>query len=162
MTCEGPFRFSFALGIFAAALLPLAASAQSGPGKTPPPKPAENGKAVANAQKQVDELAEAAKALPGSAGKPECVWLGRRVVILLWRNDIDTALRHLAVYDRFNCPSVHIRAAFRCLIQQGPIDPKALETLNSRAFACWVHPDQVPPQPAATSAPAASSGATPR
>ena len=31
---------------------------------------------------------------------PECVWLGRRVVSLLWRDDLDTAFRHLDLYDR--------------------------------------------------------------
>ena len=85
--------------------------------------------------------------LSGTAGKPECVWLGRRIVILMWRDDLDTAFRHLDLYDRFNCPSAHIQAAFRCLIKQGPIDPKAQETLNSRAFACWLHPTETP-QPA--------------
>ena len=40
----------------------------------------------------------------GPAGNPECVWLGRRVVGLLWRDDMDTAFRHLDLYDRFGCP----------------------------------------------------------
>ncbi len=161
MTFDGRFRLSLALGLFAAALLPVVAMAQSGPGKAAtPPKAAENGKAAAAAaaQKQIEELAEAAKVLPGTAGKAECVWLGRRIVILLWRDDIDTALRHLTVYDRFDCPGAHVRAAFSCLVKQGPIDPKAPETLNSRAFACWLHPDQAP-QPAATAAPPASGAA---
>ena len=162
MTFEGRSRLSFALGIAAAALVPVAAMAQSGPGKATPPKPAENGKAAAAAQKQLAELAKAAKVLPGAAGKAECVWLGRRIVILLWRDDIDTAQRHLAVYDRFNCPSAHVQAAFRCLIKQGPIDPKAPETLNSRAFACWVHPEQAPAPAAATPTPPAPGAAPAR
>jgi hypothetical protein len=49
---------------------------------------------------KVNELAEAARALNGPAGNAECVWLGRRVVSLLWRDDLDTA-RHLDLYDRF-------------------------------------------------------------
>ena len=44
---------------------------------------------------KIDEFAEAQHALNGPAGNPECVWLGRRVVSLLWRDDLDTAFRHL-------------------------------------------------------------------
>ena len=29
---------------------------------------------------------------------------------LLWRDDLDTAFRHLDLYDRFGCPSAHIQA----------------------------------------------------
>ena len=74
-----------------------------------PQNPAESGK---NTQK-TDELAEAAAALNGPAGNPECVWLGRRVVGLMWRDDMDTAFRHLDLYDRFGCPGPHIQSAFR-------------------------------------------------
>ena len=35
-------------------------------------------------QKKLDEFAEAEKLLGGPAANPECVWLGRRVVSLLW------------------------------------------------------------------------------
>jgi hypothetical protein len=89
--------------------------------------------------------------------------LGRRVVGLLWRDDLDTAFRHLDLYDRFGCPSAHIQAAFRCLILHGiNIDPKAAETLNARVQACWINPNQPPPPPAAAPAPppAASNPAT--
>ena len=57
--------------------------------------------------KKPDEFAEAAKLLGGPAAFPECVWLGRRVVSLLWRDDLDTAFRHLDLYDRFGCPGGH-------------------------------------------------------
>jgi hypothetical protein len=58
----------------------------------------------------VTEFAEAQRLLSGPAGNPECVWLGRRVVSLLWRDDMDTAFRHLDLYDRFGCPGGHIQA----------------------------------------------------
>ena len=38
---------------------------------------------------------------------------------LLWRDDLDTAFRHLDLYDRFGCPAGHIQATFRCLVRQG-------------------------------------------
>jgi hypothetical protein len=58
-----------------------------------------------------EQFAEAQRLLKGAAGNPECVWLGRRVVNLLWRDDMDTAFRHLDLYDRFGCPGAHIQAA---------------------------------------------------
>ena len=87
-----------------------------------------------------EQLAEAQRLLKGLAGHPECVWLGRRVVNLLWRDDMDTAFRHLDLYDRFGCPSDHIRMSFRCLVLNGNIDTKDAETLNGRVHACWVNP----------------------
>ena len=96
-------------------------------------------------QKKIDEYAEAEKMLGGPAANPECLWLGRRVVSLLWRDDLDTAFRHLDLYDRFGCPAGHIQATFRCLVRQGTAidpkaDPKATETLNSRVHSCWINP----------------------
>jgi hypothetical protein len=93
-----------------------------------------------DAQKKIDEFAEAEKLLGGPAANPECLWLGRRVVSLLWRDDLDTAFRHLELYDRFGCPAGHIQATFRCLVRQGNIDPKAPDTLNGRVHTCWINP----------------------
>ena len=100
---------------------------------------------------KIDEFAEAQHALNGPAGNPECVWLGRRVVSLLWRDDLDTAFRHLDLYDRFGCPSGHIQASFRCLLlHSNNIDPKSGDSLNGRVNSCWINPNQqVAPAPAA-------------
>ena len=108
-------------------------------------------------QRRTDEFAEAAQAINGPAGNPECVWFGRRVVRLMWLDDIDTALRHLDLYDRFGCPGGHVQATFRCLTRFGAqIDPKVAETLNSRVHACWINPAVQPQAAAATAAPAAA------
>ena len=129
-------------------------------------KPAEPSKsatdAVKEGQKKIDEITEATKALTGPAGNPECIWLGRRVVSLLWRDDLDTAFRHIDLYDRFGCPSAHVQATFRCLVRQGNIDPKAQETLNGRVHACWVNPGLPPTPPVAEAPAAASNGTTPK
>jgi hypothetical protein len=94
-----------------------------------------------NSAKTVDDFAEARRMLKGPAGNPECVWLGRRVVGLLWRDDLDTAFRHIDMYDRFGCPSGYIQEVFRCLVMNAQtIDPKAAEDLNGRVQACWVNP----------------------
>jgi hypothetical protein len=140
-------RFFAALAVATLALSSTPVLAQSGSGKAAQPA-GPSGDAAKEAQKQSNEIAEAARVLTGAAGNPECVWLGRRVVGLLWRDDLDTAFRHMDLYDRFGCPSAHIQAAFRCLIRQGPIDAKAQETLNSRVFACWLDPAKAPPAPA--------------
>jgi hypothetical protein len=144
---------SFVVFIAAASLLACgAAFAQSG-GKAPEPqKPTAADTAAKEGQKKIDEIAEASRVLTGAAGNPECVWLGRRVVTLLWRDDLDTAFRHLDLYDRFGCPGAHIQATFRCLIRQGNIDPKAQETLNGRVHSCWLNP-ALEPEPAAAAAP---------
>ena len=103
-------------------------------------------------QRKTDEFVEAAQAINGPGGNPECVWLGRRVVRLMWRDDLDTAFRHLDLYDRFGCPGGHVQAAFRCLTRfGGQIDPKVAETLDSRIHACWINPGAQPQAAAAAS-----------
>jgi hypothetical protein len=107
-------------------------------------------------QRKTDEFAEAAQAINGPAGNPECVWLGRRVVRLMWRDDLDTAFRHLDLYDRFGCPGGHVQAAFRCLTRFGAqIDDKVQKSLDDRVHACWINPN-AQPQVAAAPAPAAA------
>jgi hypothetical protein len=135
------------------ALIPQAL-AQSNNSKAPEKPPAAGQEAGKEAQK-IDEFAEAQRTLSGPAGNPECVWLGRRVVSLLWRDDLDTAFRHLDLYDRFGCPGGHIQATFRCLILHGnTIDPKAADSLNGRVHACWINPLMpTPPPPAAAAEP---------
>jgi hypothetical protein len=140
----------------AAAMVVLSSApitAQNGEQKPAEKPPAAEAKEPA---KKVDEFAEAEKALAGPAGNPECVWLGRRVVNLLWRDDLDTAFRHLDLYDRFGCPSDHIQTTFRCVVRQGNIDPKATDTLNGRVHACWLNPTQET-QGAAAAAPTATT-----
>ena len=111
-----------------------------------------------NASKKAEELSDTSKATAGPAGNPECIWLGRRVVNLLWRDDLDTAFRHLDLYDRFGCPGNHIQAAFRCVVRQGNIDPKSPESLNARVDACWINPSIEASTAAA--APAGTPGTT--
>jgi hypothetical protein len=69
---------------------------------------------------------------------------------------MDTAFRHLDLYDRFGCPGPHIQAAFRCVVRQGNIDPKSPQSLNARVHACWLNPAIPPP---AAEAPAAAPAA---
>jgi hypothetical protein len=144
-----------------------AASAQSG---TPAPDQGKQPAAQATDaakdanQKRTDEFAEAARAINGPAGNPECVWLGRRAVQLMYRDDLDTAFRHIDLYDRFGCPGGHIQAAFRCLTRfLTQIDDKVPNSLNNLTQACWINPAAQPQQTAATASqpPAPTTGNSP-
>src|SRR4051795_5980258 len=133
--------------------------AQDQSGKPANPNTAQPADATKDNQRRTDEFAEAAQAINGPAGNPECVWFGRRVVRLMWLDDIDTALRHLDLYDRFGCPGGHVQATFRCLTRfGGQIDPKVTETLGIRVHACWINPAAQPQAAAAASVPAPSTG----
>ncbi|MGB6538342.1 MAG: beta-1-3, beta-1-6-glucan biosynthesis protein [Xanthobacteraceae bacterium] len=130
-----------------------AALAQSAGAKAPDKKPSP----AQQPARKVDEYAEIQRTLAGPAGNPECVWLGRRVVSLLWRDDLETAFRHLDLYDRFGCPGMHVQAAFRCLIlHTASIDPKSPDSLNGRIEACWINPTEPAPEAPASSAAAPS------
>ena len=120
--------------------------------------------AAKETQRKTDEFVEASQAINGPAGNPECVWLGRRVVVLMWRDDLDTAFRHLDLYDRFGCPGGHVQATFRCLVRFfSAIDPKVPDSLSGRVHACWINPAAQPQAAAATTpaAPATSGTSAP-
>jgi hypothetical protein len=155
--------FTAALAVAVVGSAVSSAAAQPAGEQKPPDQaqkpPAQQNDAAKEEKKKIDEFAEAARVLSGPAGNPECVWLGRRVVNLLWRDDLDTAFRHLDLYDRFGCPAGHIQATFRCVVRQGNIDPKAPESLSSRVHACWINPN-MPPTTASAAPPAGAAQGT--
>ena len=72
----------------------------------------------------------------------------------MWNDDLDTAFRHLDLYDRFGCPGGHVQAAFRCLTRFGAqIDDKVRGSLDGRIHACWINPGAQPQAAAAAPAP---------
>ena len=167
-----PFGSRFWSALACAGLLavcPLSALAQGSASEQKPaeqPKGQQTGEAAKPdpTQKLKDELAEAARTLAGPAANPECVWLGRRVVRLLSQDDLDTAFRHIDIYDRFGCPGNHIQATFRCLLNRGIPDAKATDTLDARVQSCWVNPTGAPPaaaSPAAANPPPAAAPTAP-
>ena len=130
-------------GLFFASLAPAFSQNQGGEQKPVDPQTAEEMAKEARAR-AAQEFAEAAK-LPKNAGLPECLWTGRLVASLLYRNDVDTAKRYIDLYDRFSCPPDHLKLAIRCVVRQGPMDQKGTEKLAARVHACWVNPDTLPP-----------------
>lgn len=142
------------------------AFAQSAPPATPQDQQGKNvpdsksADAIRDNERKAAEFVEAQQAINGPAGNPECVWLGRRVVRLMWLDDLDTAFRHLDLYDRFGCPGGHVQASFRCLTRFGAqIDDKVPRSLDSRIHACWINPG-AQPQTAAAPAPAPATSGT--
>jgi hypothetical protein len=145
-------RFSVASCVAVLALSPLTAAGETGHGDE---RPAE---IPAQQQRPSDEFAEAARVVNGPAGNPECVWLGRRVVAAMWRDDMDAAYRHLEIYDRFGCPGPHIQATFRCAIRHGATESATPQALNARVHACWLNPSA--PQTTAAPPPASTGSAS--
>jgi hypothetical protein len=122
-----------------------------------PPDQQKAGDKKSDAVRWAEELAEAARMLTGpsaAAAKPECMWLGKRIINLLSRDDLDTAFRHLDLYDRFGCPGNHIQVSFSCMARQGMPDAKAADTLDARVQSCWVNPSGAAPPTTAATAPA--------
>ncbi|HMA74919.1 MAG TPA: beta-1-3, beta-1-6-glucan biosynthesis protein [Xanthobacteraceae bacterium] len=126
-------------------------------------KPAEHGKGeTKDGTARTDEVAEASRVMSGPAARGECVWLGERAVGLMWKDDLDTAFRHLELYDRFGCPGEHVQISFRCVVRQGNIDQKdqkAADAFNSRVHSCWLNP-ALPPVTATAPAAAAEKPGT--
>ena len=158
-----PARFgafaAFAVVALTLVSAPYTAFSQSTDPKAAEQKPAAGDKRDAS-PRRIDEIAEISRQQTGPAANPECIWLGRRVVSLLLRDDLDTAFRHLDLYDRFGCPGGHIQATFRCLVRQA-VDPKAQDATALQVNACWINPSLQPAPPAAATA-AQPSGTTAR
>jgi len=128
------------------------------------PKSAEHGKgdAAKDTTGRTDDVSEAVHAMTGPASRGECIWLGERAVGLMWKDDLDTAFRHLELYDRFGCPGEHIQISFRCVVRQGNIDQKdqkGTDAFNARVHSCWINP-ALPPVPTTPSAPTAEKPGT--
>jgi hypothetical protein len=142
------WRF-FAIVLGAATLVTAPLLAQNGEQK---PAEAGKGEAAKDAPGRTDEIGEASRVMTGPAGRGECIWLGERAVGLMWRDDLDTAFRHLELYDRFGCPGEHVQISFRCVVRQGNIDQKdqkATDAFNARVHSCWINPSLPPIPPTA-------------
>lgn len=137
------FIVALAGGLFFASLAPAFSQSQNGDNKPAEPQKTAEQRLKEQQLRAAQELAEAAKLLK-TAGRPECVWAGRRATSLLWRDDIDTAKRYIELYERFGCPADHLKVAFRCVVRMGPLDQKATEKLAARVHTCWIHPDTEP------------------
>jgi hypothetical protein len=166
---------SLAILAFAAGLAAIPSYGQNAEQKGAEPG---KGEAAKDALRRSDDIAAAGRGVIGAAGRPECSWLGERAVKLMRSDDLDTAFRHLELYDRFGCPGEHVRISFRCVVQWGqnlqkdprdqkdPKDPKdqkdqkAAYDVNQLVQDCWKDPTNppLPPGQASASAAAEKSG----
>jgi hypothetical protein len=95
--------------------------------------------------------ASAMLALEPGATRSECAWVGKRVVSLLVRDDVDTATDFTRFYAMFHCPETHIGATLACVVS----DPGAARegaALTEHVDLCWANPStrllpQKPPNP---------------
>lgn len=77
----------------------------------------------------------------GPAFKEECVWVGKRIVNLLSRDDAMAANDFMPFYGQFGCPGDHLAKAFGCVVTN--TDPSENEALADRIDACWDDPKAV-------------------
>jgi hypothetical protein len=122
-------------------------------------KPAEQ--KPAEPKSEAAHLADVQRTLSGPAGQPECTHLGELAITLMAKNDLDTAFRHMDLYDRFGCPGRHIQDSFRCLLLAGiPNSKDSAASLETKVQNCWA-PKATAATPAAPAAPAAPAPASP-
>jgi hypothetical protein len=119
--------------------------------------PADNKTAEPKADNKSEaaHLADVARQVQGAAGYPECAHLGENAISLMMRNDLDTAFRHIDLYDRFGCPGAHVQTSFRCALRIGMPVSKDGTSLESLVRSCWVNPAATSVAPATAAAPAA-------
>jgi len=107
-------------------------------------KPPEQQNPEAN-KSEAAHIAEVGRTLAGAAGLPECIHLGELAVTLMAKNDLDTAQRHINLYDRFGCPGQHLRLSFRCILSIGMPGKEAKDgvTVETLVRGCWANPNMV-------------------
>lgn len=142
-----------AIAAIAALLVATPLLAADDPAGTPPPATAQYGGAA-----QPGPAANGAQAAPrrkpsppvggqssrGPAFKEECVWVGKRIVNLLARDDAMAANDFVPFYGQFGCPGDHLAKAFGCVVTN--TDPSENEALAARIDACWDDPKAEFPQ----------------
>lgn len=94
--------------------------------------------------------AKAVTTLVNRAEAPECAFTGKRVVSLLSRDDVVAATEFHEFYQAFDCPVLHLAAAFGCAVD---VPEGVEEPVNDRVERCWEQPSSRP-LPVVTAPPA--------
>ncbi len=96
--------------------------------------------AAREAQKRsVEEFVRRPAFCPAAPDCPNALWPAGASPRCSGGDDIDTARRHLDLYESSAArPSTQTRLPL--LVRQGNIDPKTQERLNGRVQQCWVIP----------------------
>lgn len=78
------------------------------------------------------------------AKAPECAWVGKRVLSLLARDDVDAARQFYQFYTGFHCPTAHIGNSFGCIVADSLVPE--MKYLSLRIDTCWADPTaELPP-----------------
>lgn len=80
---------------------------------------------------------QASRKAPPANVSGECAWMGKRVLSLLSRDDVDQANRFMSFYKQFGCKEGHIGPSFRCVISDNAADPLNAEDMAARVDRCW-------------------------
>ncbi|GAA0600657.1 hypothetical protein [Caenispirillum bisanense] len=96
--------------------------------------------------------------LVNRAEAPECAFTGKRVVSLLSRDDVVAATEFRQFYQAFDCPGLHLAAAFGCAVD---VPEDVEEPVNDRIERCWEQPSSRPLPTVAAPAEAAPAADAP-
>lgn len=112
----------------------------------PAAKPAAKAKPVDAARPAPRPATPSPKALPPDIAG-ECAWVGKRVISLLARDDVEQAARFQAFYRDFGCRDSHLGPTFRCVILGDEVSDAATaatpgqqpgeDTFTARVDRCW-------------------------
>jgi hypothetical protein len=76
------------------------------------------------------------------AQRAECAWLGKRVILVLLRDDLIATKGFMEIYSNFGCPIQHIGQAFGC---STPVAGQSqANDMKAWVDACWDNPDIKP------------------
>lgn len=68
----------------------------------------------------------------------ECAWIGKRIIVLLSREDVVSSDNFLRFYDAFGCSRPYLGKVFGCaIVDKADLGPKVIE---GRTEACWTSP----------------------
>jgi len=124
-----------------------AAPAQAAPERAAPAAeaPAEPERKPTVARRPVERLTDETPHGPDKEAKaPECAWVGKRVLSLLARDDVDAARQFYQFYTGFHCPTAHIGNSFGCIVADSLVPE--MKYLSLRIDTCWADPSaELPP-----------------
>lgn len=81
-------------------------------------------------------------ARPSPAQRAECVWLGKRTITVLLRDDLIASKGFLEIYTNLGCPIQHIGRALGCSVPAA--GQSQASEVKAWVDACWTNPEIKP------------------
>jgi hypothetical protein len=76
------------------------------------------------------------------AQRAECSWIGKRMILVLLRDDLIATKGFLEIYTSFGCPIQHVGQAFGCSTPAA--GQSQANDMKAWVDACWDNPDIKP------------------